>query len=215
MKRRQTDKCLAASSKKLIKSTGRAVSTLPVKVALIEVLRTGKISRETERLLESFSKAVSEAYPAKRVLNSMERAYRGGYTEAALDAMLFCADHGIAPPGWVLKGWAIYERTREDQKGGRPIREAWVNLWRVWAVGKCSNQRYGRSKQGDKYERAARLLRNMNPRVFAGLPVAASAEAIKKSCLHFKRNHRLGYVSYQFLGDALREMLLTPVIEHL
>jgi hypothetical protein len=199
-----------------VTSMGRTISILPVKTALVELLRTGTISRDTDRALKGFSRAVSEACPPARILGWMERAYRGGYPEAVVDAMVYCAGHGVVAPGWVLEGWAKSERSRPNQKVGRPNREVWVNLWRVWAVGKCSHQQpYGRSRQGDKYERAARLLESTNPRLFAGLPVVGSANAIKKSYLQFKHTRKLGYISSQFMGDALRKMLLDPVIEHL
>jgi len=192
-------------------------AVVPFKAAVRELKESGKITEGTNRAIEMWIRSARKEFPPKRVLRSMERAYRGGHLSAAWDALHFCADRGITPPAWAVKGWSLFDRQSHGTKSeGRPHRDAWIQLWRVYAVLQCEKQgRYGRSKQGDKYVRAARLLANLNPRLFAGLPVVASADAIKKSYLEFRRTRRLGDISSEFLGPALDEMLLTPVIEHL
>jgi len=136
---------------------------------------------------------------ADRTLGNMLRAYEHGQTEAAYEALLFCVEHEMTAPAWALEAWAAVQGTEHDRKKRRPQEHGWVRMLRIWAVEKSAKQkRYGRGREGDKYVRAARLLKNMDPRVFFGLPVVAGAWQVKKSYLRFKRSGKLGYIPLSF-----------------
>jgi len=191
-------------------------SMLPIwKVAIGELRDAGGLSRGTREKLRSLSKAISEVYPPEVTLDLMKRAFEAGHVEAAIDALLLCAKEKTAVPRWALEGWA--ESRRSDLKGkeGRPARHPWVDLWRVWAVERCARQGYRRDKRGDKYDRAHRLLKTINPRAFAGLPVVVSPAAIKKSYRDFRRTRGFRYMSLEFTEAALQDMLFRPVVEML
>lgn len=183
---------------------------------ITEVRDMGKVSRTSERKLRRLSDAGRKLYPSKIVLMSMERAFKAGYREASTDALLFSYKEGVEVPRWALKSWAESQRSGPNEKGGRPVRHPWVVLWRVWAVERSTRQdKYERDRRGDRYERARQLLETMNPRLFAGLPVLATAEAIKKSYRDFRRSGRLGYLSPKFFEGLLQGMVLASMNDKL
>ncbi len=200
MKRREADDSFAASSKKLIKSTGSAVSTLPVKVSLLEVLRGAPAS-------------VSQT---DRALGNMERSFKRGDKPAAAHALRYCAENKLTVPRWALEGWAAYQ--------GDPVEKTehpWITMLRIMAVMKCSKQRYlchvQQDRYNDKYTRAARYLDKLNPRLFGGLRVLAGAEAIKKTYLKFIRTGIIGGIplfSIALSDSAWAKLNSTPIRPH-
>lgn len=93
-----------------------------------------------------------------------------------------------------------------QRKEGRPTRHPWVRILHIMAVKNCEQLPYGRGDQVGKYDRAARYLRRMNPKIFCGLPVLVSGKAIKASYLEFMRTGRLGYWSLSDSGALITRL---------
>jgi len=169
------------------------------KSVFTELRDTGNVSKRNRGRLRRSSKACMKVYPPSVVLLLQERAFEAGHKEAATDALLLAAKEKVVAPHWALEGWAESQRSGSNKKDGRPALHPSVVLWRVWAVERCAKQRkHGRDHQGDKYDRAHRLLETLNPRLFAGLPVLVSAAAVKKTYRDFQQSGRLGYMSQEF-----------------
>jgi hypothetical protein len=207
-----------AETKRRIKASKEIMAqAVPIFRSMVSELRgTGKISKASEMKLRCLSNASRKLYPPRIVLMLMERASKAGYKKASTDALLFCEKEKVPVPRWALTNWAQSQRSGPEKKDGRPALHPWVVAWRVLAVERCAKQpKYGRDRQGDKYERAHRLLETTNPCLFAGLPIVVSAAAVKKTYHDFRRSRRLGYISPEFFKGLLQGMVLSSLTKGL
>jgi hypothetical protein len=78
------------------------------------------------------------------------------------------------PPQWAAERFGqVFPRSAN---GGRPRKNALLDLFRVFAVDKC-----GACGKRGRYERAARLLHEIPTELFSGLEVAAGADAMRNA----------------------------------